>query len=169
MTFSELLNQRYSVRAYRSDPIEPEKLNTILEAGRMAPTASNRQAFGIIVAKPGDDPEAFHRLYHREWMLQAPYLICICTLPDLAWKNIEMKNYADVDAAIVVDHMVLQAAELGLGTCIIADFLPPVAQELFGLPEGVEPVLMFSLGYPADQPKPKMRKALSSLVHQDRW
>jgi len=169
MNFSELILHRYSVRAYHSDPVEPEKLNAILEAGRMAPTASNRQAFGIIVARPGADPEAFQRLYHREWMLQAPYLICICTLPEQAWKNVEAKNYADVDAAIVLDHMVLQAAELGFGTCIIADFNPPVARELFRLPEGVEPVLMFSLGYPADQPKPKMRKALSSLVHVDRW
>lgn len=169
MAFSDLILHRYSVRAYRSDPIEPEKLNAILEAGRMAPTACNRQAFGMIVARPGADPEAFQQLYPREWMLQAPYLICICTVPEQAWKNIDSKNYADVDAAIVLDHMVLQAAELGLGTCIIADFNPPVARELFGLPQGVEPVLMFSLGYPADQLKPKMRKSLDSLVHKDRW
>lgn len=169
MELSKLIAHRYSVRAYRDDPVEPEKLNAILEAGCMAPTACNRQAFGIIIARPGADPERFQQLYHRQWMLQAPYLICVCTLPGQAWSNKESKNYADVDAAIVVDHMVLQAAELGLGTCIIADFDPPTADDLFELPKDVEPVLMFSLGYPADLPKSKIRKPLSELVHEGRW
>ncbi|HWQ83181.1 MAG TPA: nitroreductase family protein [Anaerolineales bacterium] len=169
MTFSDLIARRYSVRAYRSNPVEAEKLNAILEAGRMAPTASNRQAFGIIVARPATNPEKFHQLYHREWLLQAPYLICICTLTAQSWANKESKSYADVDAALVVDHMVLQAAELGLGTCIIANFDPPTASELFSLPKGVEPVLMFTLGYPADQPKTKVRKPLAELVHEGHW
>ena len=169
MSFSTLITQRYSVRAYRTDPVEPEKLAAVLEAGRLAPTASNRQAFGIIVARPHTDPEAFRRLYAREWMLQAPYLLCVCTIHERAWVNKENKNYADMDAAIVMDHMILAATELGLGTCWIAAFDPPTARELFALPKGVEPVLMTPLGYPAQQAGVKERKPLSGLVHEGRW
>ena len=169
MSFSTLITQRYSVRAYRTDPVEPEKLVAVLEAGRLAPTAANRQAFGIIVARPQTDPEAFRRLYSREWLLQAPYVLCVCTLQERAWVNKEGKNYADVDAAIVMDHMILAATELGLGTCWIAAFDPQVARELFALPKGIEPVLMTPLGYPAVVASVKERKPLSDLVHEGRW
>jgi len=74
-----------------------------------------------------------------------------------------------VDAAMVISHMALQAADLGLGSCIIAAFDPPTARELFELPAGVEPVLMLTLGYPADQPGEKIRKPLAELIHQGRW
>lgn len=169
MNFSELITRRYSVRLYRNDPVEPEKLTAILEAARLAPTAANRQAFGIIVAQPKSDPEGFRRLYPREWFLGAPNVLVVCTDAEKAWVNKETKNYAMVDAALVVDHMVLQATELGLGTCIIAAFDPPVARELFALPPAVEPVLMITLGYPAVQPGEKIRKPLTELVHDGHW
>lgn len=169
MKISEIIRQRYSVRLYRNDPVEPEKLAAILEAARLAPTAANRQPFGIIVAQPKSDLEAFRRLYPREWFLGAPYVLVVCTVAEKAWVNKENKNYAIVDAALVVDHMVLQATELGLGTCIIAAFDPPTARELFKVPDGVEPVLMIALGYPAGQPGEKIRKSFTDLVHEGHW
>ena len=169
MDFSELIVRRYSVRAYRETPVELEKLAAVLEAGRLAPTAANRQPFGIIIARPQSNPDAFRRLYRRAWFLQAPYVLCVCVITENAWINLESKNYAAVDAAMVISHMALQAADLGLGSCIIAAFDPPTARELFELPAGVEPVLMLTLGYPADQPGEKIRKPLAELIHQGRW
>jgi len=74
-----------------------------------------------------------------------------------------------VDAAIVMDHMILQAAAEGLGTCWIGAFDPAVAREIFGLPAGVEPVAFTPLGFPADQPGTKKRKSLEELLLRERW
>jgi nitroreductase len=74
------------------------------------------------------------------------------------------KNYNDVDVAIVMDHLILAAADLGLGTCWIAAFDPDAAREVLSLPEGVEPIAFTPLGYPADTARPKKRKPLEKLV-----
>ena len=71
--------------------------------------------------------------------------------------------------AIVMDHLILAAADLGLGTCWIAAFDPVAAREVLGLPDDVEPIAFTPLGYPADEPKPKKRKALTELVRYERW
>jgi nitroreductase len=79
------------------------------------------------------------------------------------------KNYSDVDVAIAMDHLILAATELGLGTCWIAAFDPAAAREVLGLPEGVEPIAFTPLGYPAEQPGPKARKPLDELVRYQGW
>jgi nitroreductase len=79
------------------------------------------------------------------------------------------KVYVDVDAAIAMDHLVLAATDVGLGTCWIAAFDPDAAREVLGLPEGVEPIAFTPLGYPADKPRTKKRKSLDDLVRYDGW
>jgi len=116
MDFSETINKRYSARAYRPDAIEPEKLNAVLEAARLAPTACNRQPFKLIVIHTLGREEELSRIYPVTWFTQAPLLICICATPDKAWLRRDLKNYADVDAAIVMDHLILAATDQGLGT-----------------------------------------------------
>jgi nitroreductase len=74
-----------------------------------------------------------------------------------------------IDAAIVTDHMILEAANQGLGTCWVAAFNVEAARNLMNLPAEVEPVVFTPLGYPADQPGPKIRKPLSELVHYEKW
>ncbi len=169
MEFYDLINARYSVRAYRPDPVEEDKLNRILEAARLAPTAANRQAFKLIVIRTKGREEELRKLYHREWFVQAPLIIGIVSLTEAAWKRRDGKNYGEVDAAIVMDHLILAAANEGLGTCWIGAFDPVVAREILGLPENVEPVAFTPLGYPADTPQPKKRKPLSELVCYERW
>jgi nitroreductase len=95
-------------------------------------------------------------------------VLCVCTLPAQAWVRVKFdgKCYADVDAAIVMDHMILAAVAAGLGTCWIADFNPVAAREAPRLSEGVEPVLFTPLGFPADKPKPKERKPLAELIRR---
>lgn len=171
MNFAELIRQRYSVRAYKPNPVPDELLAQVLEAGRLAPTAANKQPFRIIVIHTkGREPE-LRRIYHRDWFTQAPLILCVCTVRAEAWKRAmyDGKSHADVDATIVMDHMVLAAADLGLGTCWIAAFDPAAAREVLGLPSEVEPVLFTPLGYPADQAKPKERRPLEELVRYERW
>jgi nitroreductase len=79
------------------------------------------------------------------------------------------KNYGDVDAAIVMDHLTLAAADLGLGTCWVGAFDPVAAREVLGIPEQVDPIAFTPLGYPADQPRAKKRKDLDDLVKHNHW
>jgi nitroreductase len=169
MDFAQLVQKRYSVRAYRSDPVEAAKLDQILEAVRMAPTAANRQAFQIMVIHTAGRESELQRIYGRDWFVQAPLVICACGIPDQNWVRRDGKNYNDVDVAIVMDHLTLAAADLGLGTCWIGAFDPTAAREVLGLPEGVEPVAFTPLGYPADSLRPKVRKELSELVRYEHW
>jgi nitroreductase len=96
-------------------------------------------------------------------------VIGICAVPGEAWVRRDVVNYAFVDAAIAMDHLVLAATDLGLGTCWIAAFDPAAARQVLGLPEGVEPIAFTPLGYPAGRPGPKQRKALDELVRYERW
>jgi len=164
MEFIELVKTRYSVRAYKNDPVEDEKLNTILEAARFAPTAVNYQPFHIIVIKTDGKREKLRNIYQAEWFSEAPLVLCVCTVPDKAWSRRDGKNYADVDATIVMDHIILTATSLGLGTCWIGAFDVDAARRVLNLPEGVEPLVFTPLGYAADEPREKSRKELSELV-----
>jgi len=169
MDFRELINMRYSVRAYKSEPVEDEKLQQVLEAARLAPTAANRQPFQLIVIHTAGREVELSRIYNAEWFCKAPLVICACAVPSRAWSRMDTKNYSDVDVTIAMDHLILAATELGLGTCWIAAFNPIASREVLGLPEDVEPVAFTPLGYPADQPGVKRRKPLSELVRYERW
>jgi len=167
--FSELIKERYSVRAYKPDPVENEVLNQVLEAARLAPTATNAQPFQLIVIHTAGREEELRRIYKRDWFVQAPLVVCICGIPAQGWVRRDGKNYTEVDVAIAMDHLILAATDAGLGTCWVAAFRPAAAREVLGLPDGVEPIAFTPLGYPADQPPPKERKALSELVRYERW
>jgi len=170
MDFFELIQKRYSVRAYRPDPVEDDVLQQILEAARLAPTAANRQPLRVIVVKTAGREAELKRIYGRDWFTDAPLALCVCGIPGDAWtRGQDGKCYVDVDAAIVMDHIILAAAALGLGTCWIGAFNPGAAREVLGLPDGVEPIVFTPLGYPADAPKPKRRKEIDELVMFERW
>jgi nitroreductase len=170
MEFTELIQKRYSVRSYRSDPVADEALEEILAAARIAPTAANRQPFQFIVIHTAGRQDEVRRLYHREWFVQAPVVILACGALSQGWvRSFDQANYTIVDVAIAMDHLILAATNLGLGTCWIANFDPDVVRAVLGLPEGVEPIAMTPLGYPADQPRPKERKPLAELVRYERW
>jgi nitroreductase len=169
MDFANLVTHRYSVRAYKADPVEEEKLGQVLEAARLAPTAANRQPFQLIVIHTAGRVDELKRIYKRDFFVQAPLVICACGVPEQGWVRMDGKNYTDVDVTIVMDHLILAATELGLGTCWIAAFDPDAAREVLSLPEGVEPIAFTPLGYPADRPRTKKRKPLEELVRYERW
>jgi nitroreductase len=169
MEFSDVIKQRYSTRAYSSKPVEEIKLKAVLEAARLAPTAANLQPFKLIVIQTKDHEKELKQIYNRAWFTQAPLVICAVGLHQEAWTRYDGKKYTFVDVAIAMDHLILTAASLGLGTCWIAAFNPEAAREFLGLPDEVEPIIFTPLGYPADRPKEKDRKPLSEIVLYDHW
>ena len=169
MEFWELINERYSVRAYTPDPVEDEKLEKVLEAARLAPTAANRQPFQLIVIHTAGREEELHDIYRKAWFVEPPLVICACGLKERGWTRRDGKSYVDVDVAIAMDHLILAAANEGLGTCWVGAFDPDAARRVLGLPEEVEPIAFTPLGYPADEPGAKKRKPLDELVREERW
>ncbi len=171
MNFQDLVRARYSARAYKPDPVPDAALQQVLEAARLAPTASNRQPFRVIVIHTAGREAELGRIYRREWFVQPPLVLCVAAVPAEGWMRgrFDGKSYSDVDAAIVMDHIVLAATDLGLGTCWVAAFDPAAAREVLDLPPGVEPVAFTPLGFAADRPGPKARKPLTELVLYERW
>ena len=157
MSFMELSKARYSVRAFQNTPIEEEKLHLILEAGRIAPTACNNQPQKIYVAK---SEEAKAKLASVcRFTFGAPVILVVCYDRTRDWKNKLMPGYesGETDAAIVCTHMMLQAAELGIGSCWVGYFNAQEVAEALGLPEHVTVSALLPIGYAAEDalPAPK--------------
>ena len=169
MSFLDLAKTRFSVRRYEATPVPEEALEAILEAGRLAPSAANRQPCHLIVVRNAEQRRKLGVSYPRDWFWQAPVIIVICIESSRAWVRSDHKNYGDVDGALVVDHMTLCAADLGLGTCWIGAFDPAKVRNTLNLPDGIEPLAMLPLGYPMEPLRAKSRKPLAELVHQETW
>ncbi len=171
MDFRKLIVARRRVRAYRPDPVPDDLLHDVLEAARLAPTAANRQPFRVVVIRTRGREAELLRVYPKAWFVEAPLVLAVCSVPGEAWVrgSSDGWNAAETDATIATDHILLAAADLGLGTCWVAAFDPEAAREVLGLPEGVVPVAFTPLGWPRDVPGPKERKPLEDLVHDERW
>jgi len=151
-SFLELARNRYSCRNYDSRPVEADRLEQVLEAGRIAPSAANMQPWHFFVIRETGDLEKIRGVYHRDWFRTAPCVIVICGDHRLSWKRKDGKDHCDM--AITVDHMTLQATELGLATCWICNFDPAATSQLLKLPGHLEPVVVLPLGYPLDVADP---------------
>jgi nitroreductase len=173
MKFLDLAKHRYSCRKYDSRPVEPEKLELILEAGRIAPSATNCQPWHFIVIQEKKNLERIHPVYHRDWFREAPCVIIICGDHAQSWKRKDGKDHSDIDIAIAVDHMTLQATELGLGTCWICAFDNALCSKLLKLPSNIEPTVILPVGYPLDSTNPDrhglLRKPLQEIVSYENY
>ena len=169
MSFLDLAQQRFSVRAYDSKLVPDAAVDTLLEVARLAPSAANRQPLHLIVIRDPARRHAMNAVYPREWFRTAPVVIVVCVEPAKAWVRGDGKNYGDVDASIAMDHITLCASDIGLGTCWIAAFDPAKIRAVLDLPAGIEPLAITPLGYPAEAGRGKIRKALAELVHRDKW
>ena len=169
MEFQELIRVRRSIRGYRPDPVPEEILQRILDAGRLAPTAANRQPFQIIVVTHPETRRQLKEVYDRDWFYSAPLILIGCVEPAAAWQRADGFNAAEVDIAIVMDHMILAATNEGLGSCWICHFNEGKLKEILGIPDGVRVIAMTPLGYPAAEPRPFQRKPLEQLVRHERW
>lgn len=155
MSYAELTLTRYSCRHYEERPVEAEKVAAILEAGRLAPSACNNHPTCVIVC---DTPElrqkaekAGGRMGRDGSIFGAPLVLVVCAKVDDAWvRKYDGMNASEIDTSIVTDQMMMQATELGLGTCWVCHFDPEVAAAEFDLPEGVRAIHMLAVGYASD-------------------
>ena len=164
MNIYDIIKKRRSIRSYKPDTVEEEKLNRILEAARLAPSAANRQPICFVVIKDVKTKQQLKKAYGEEWFYTAPVIICACSIPEKAWKRGDGKNYADIDAAIAMDHLILAATEEGLATCWVAAFKVTTIKFILNLPPGMEPVAITPVGYLLDVPEPTYRKPLEEMV-----
>lgn len=167
MDFIKLAENRFSLRNFSSKPVEKEKLDIILQTGRLAPTACNNQPQSILVLQ---SPEALDKLKKcTPCHFDAPMALIICYDKNVSWKrHYDKKDHGDIDASIVCAHMVLEAAELGLGTTWVCHFDPAAVIREFSLPDNIIPSTILPLGYAADDAEPApmhtQRKPLSEIV-----
>lgn len=160
----ELLEQRRSVRKYLSLPVEPEKLTAVAEAFRLAPSAKNRQEWKLYaVSDPAVKAAIRKASPSGHPMLEEAPVVLVATGEKT--ENMTNSHRADtIDISIAFSYALLQAAELGLGTCWMANYTEPELRSALGLPEDVSIVAISPLGYPAEMPAPRPRKALEDVL-----
>lgn len=167
MEFLQLSEARYSLRKFSDRPVEAEKLAAILEAGRNAPTAHNLQPQRIFVLR---SPEALEKADAcTAAHFHPPVILAVAYDPEAAWKReTDGKNHGEIDASIAATQMMLEAADLGLGTTYVGMFEPEKLLAAFPEMAGLCPIAMLPLGYPAEGAHPSRlhadRKPLEELV-----
>ena len=164
----EILNRR-SIKEFKSKPIEKDKLERVLEAGRLAPSAKNRQEWRFIVLQKQHLREKVKEAaFGDETVGQAPAIIALCTT------NVEyiMPNGQlsyPIDLAFAASFMVLQAVAEGLGSCVLSTYDEQMIRDLITVPYSMRVVLLILIGYPAKLPEATSRKALKRIAAFDHW
>ena len=154
MDFRTVIETRRSIRNYRTDAIPEAVLQRIREAVRLAPTANNRQPFRVLfVRNPALRAEIAGKGCHQPFLAQVPVLCVVCC-----------RKGAEFDAAIATDHLVLAATAEGLGSCWVGWFERDAVMQAVSMPEGMEPCILIPLGYAAEQPDARPRKALEEVT-----
>jgi len=168
MDFLELAKKRYSVRKYQNKAIEEDKLNYVLECGRVAPSAVNNQPWHFIVVTEKEKKQKIMSTYKKPWILSAPALIVVCGDHQKSWRRPDGKDHCDIDIAIAIDHMTLAASEKGLGTCWVCMFDAFNCHTLLKLPSHLEVIALLPIGCP-DREKNLdrhiTRKGIDQIVH----
>ncbi len=164
MTVAEAIAGRRSIRSYLPREVEAEKLAAVLEAGRLAPSARNRQEWRFVAVT---DPALRERLaqaaHGQEFVAQAPVVLVICDTGGEYTMTCGQPG-GTVDCSIALSFMMLQATELGLGTCWLGKYDEQSVREILAIPADVRVVAMTPLGYPAEDPAPRPRKQTAEVV-----
>lgn len=160
MDFLELAKERYSCRSFTNKPVEQEKLDLILEAGRVAPSARNSQSQKILVITNKEKLERLNECTKYGW--NAPVIMIICYDKNISYKRqCDGMDYGFIDGSIVTTHMMFEIQDLGLGTTWIGAFDPAKVHEVYNIPESYEIVALLPVGYPSQEAHP-------SKLHEDR-
>lgn len=168
MNVAEAIRTRYSCRSYEDRAIEKDKLDAVLEAVRQAPSAKNLQDWRLVVVT---DKEIRRRLAaaanNQTFIENAGAIIIACTVSDHVMRC--GQAVGPIDVSIALEHVCLQATELGLATCWIGSFYPDKVKPLVGIPQNVTIIELMALGYPADSPKEHRREPLEAIVSFEKW
>ena len=168
----ELMKSRYSARSYKSEKIEREKLEKILEAGRVAPTAANKQTQKILIVQSKEGLEIIEKSTRS---YAPPLVMIICSESANSWKSpYDGKDMNDIDCSIVSTHMMLMAKSLGIDSLWINRFDPDILTKEFNIPKGYEIVNLLVLGYADKEPlspqrHEKTRKPLSETIFYEKF
>ncbi len=169
----ELITNRRSIRSYSPQEVEPEKIDYILDAFRKAPSAKNLQPWKLIIVKDKNKRKDLAIACNNQMFLEeAPIIIVACAKEDEAYGVMGgyMSSYP-IDIAIALEHLILAATEVGLGTCWIGAFKEKLVKDILGVPENVRVVALTPLGYPgpnADTPK-RGRKSIEEIVCYEKY
>ena len=161
MNFLEIAKSRYSVRNYTDKKVEQEKLDKILMAAHVAPTAANSQPVRLIVVQGN---EGLNKIGKAANIYAAPLAVIVCSEHTKAWtRPFDGKKTVDIDASILTDHMMLMATELGLGSVWVCYFKPDVIKAEFQLPDTLEPINILAIGYSDEKPADPERHATQRI------
>lgn len=151
--FITLASSRFSVRSFSNKKIEQEKIDAILRAGQVAPTACNKQPQKIYALQSAEALNTLQKCKHSHFGETLAFLVCYDA--SLCWtRDSDGKTSGDIDASIVATHMMLEAWELGIGSTWIMHFIPEAIIEEFHLPDSVIPVCILVMGYPSQEAVP---------------
>ena len=154
MELQEVFNQRYSARKYAEKEVEEEKLEQVLDAGRIVPTACNLQPQRMYVIKSKEAIQTLDSVTKMRY--GAPTVILICSDMENCWNSRYEEGYntSEMDCSIATTYMMLKATELGLGTVWVRAFNADEVKKAFDLPENIKPICMLTIGYKADDCEP---------------
>ncbi|HEX2695388.1 MAG TPA: nitroreductase family protein [Acidobacteriota bacterium] len=171
MSVLEIIRDRRSVRRFKGDPVPEETLARVLEAARLAPSAKNIQPWKFVVVRDRATKIGLAKAsFEQTFMSEADIVIAACGFPERAYpRQGRYMNSWPIDLAIAFEHLVLQAAAEGLGTCWIGAFQEAEVKAILGVPDEVRVMAMTPLGWPAESPPPRGRKLLSEIVSYDRY
>jgi len=170
MEFDQVISSRYSVRSFTGQKVDRNTILEILQAAHLAPSAVNFQPWHFIVVTEPENLIDLHDVYPRNWFKEAPVCIVVCSDHSLSWKRkSDGKDFADVDVAIAIDHLVLKATDLGLGTCWVCNFDTEMVRKKLQLPAYIEPIALIPVGYTTSEAPSKSRNPLSELVHWEKF
>lgn len=169
MDFFDTITTRQSIRAYTTQTVDEEKLQHILQAANAAPSAGNRQAYEIYLVRSLSLRQKLVKAAgDQEFLAQAPVVLVFCAHPALNAERYGKRGeslYAVQDATIACTFAMLAAAAQGLGSVWVGAFNESQVSQILGLQAGERPIILLPIGYPAELPERRGRRALSDLVH----
>ena len=168
MAVLDVIRKRYSCRAYQDKSIEQDKLDCILEAARLAPSARNMQDWRFVVVTDRDVKSRVATTTNRpEVFEKAGAIIAACSNSDYVMRC--GQKIGPIDVAIALEHISLQAAELGLGTCWIGSFYPDGVKSILDIPDDIEIIELMALGYPIDVAGKPSREPMEKIICFEKW
>ncbi|HLA06098.1 MAG TPA: nitroreductase family protein [Anaerolineales bacterium] len=169
MDFFEVINQRHSIRAYKNKPVEPEKLQQILQAVNRAPSAGNLQAYEVyLVCDDKHKTSLVAAAYDQEFLAQAPLVLVFCAHANRSASKYQERGtelYCVQDATIACTFAMLAATALGLSTAWVGAFDENEVRYIINAPWAHRPVAMLPIGYAAESPRISSRRTLNDLIH----